>query len=190
MADTAFFAGYPRYILLPDATCLISPHNVLNSSRPMDKNIHNLVQMTSCHLFRAKPLYEPMMDNCQLDPWEHISVTFELKYNNFHTINLIEKYHLQNDCHFVSDTPDYFSGAPFHIFNQDLLLTAPTQFFYHHGDQIAVGIIQSDCLLESLNMSMVILCSRTFSIQTWSAIRMSRENNSWSPWTEWTKFCR
>ena len=103
----------------------------------------NVVQITSCHRFRAKPLYEPMMDNCQLDPWEQISVTFELKYKNFHTKNLIEKYHLQNDCHFVSDTPDDFSGAPFHIFNQDLLLTAPTQFFYHHGDQIAVGIIQS-----------------------------------------------
>ena len=28
----------------------------------------------ACHLFSAKPLSEPMLDYCQLDPWLQISV--------------------------------------------------------------------------------------------------------------------
>ena len=33
----------------------------------------SLVQVMACRLFRAKPLPEPMLVYCQLDPWEHVS---------------------------------------------------------------------------------------------------------------------
>ena len=36
----------------------------------------SLVQVMACRLFGAKPLSEPMLDYCQLNPWEHISVKF------------------------------------------------------------------------------------------------------------------
>ena len=36
-----------------------------------------LVQIMAWRLFGAKPLSEPMLDYCQLDPQEQISVTFE-----------------------------------------------------------------------------------------------------------------
>ena len=38
----------------------------------------------ACRLVGAKPLSEPMMDYCQLDPCGHISMKFWLKHNNFH----------------------------------------------------------------------------------------------------------
>ena len=33
-----------------------------------------LVQIMACHLFGAKPLSKPMLEDCQLDPWEQTSV--------------------------------------------------------------------------------------------------------------------
>ena len=36
----------------------------------------------ACRLFGAKPLSEPIMNNCELDPEEQISVKFESKHNN------------------------------------------------------------------------------------------------------------
>ena len=35
--------------------------------------------------FGAKPLYEPMLTYCHLDPVEHISVKFHLKFETFHS---------------------------------------------------------------------------------------------------------
>ena len=42
-----------------------------------------LLQVMACCLFGAKPLPEPMMTHCQLDPWEQISVKFVSKCKNF-----------------------------------------------------------------------------------------------------------
>ena len=39
-------------------------------------NIPTLVQIMACRLFGAKPLSEPMLPYCQLDPREHISLKF------------------------------------------------------------------------------------------------------------------
>ena len=36
----------------------------------------SLVQIMACRLFGAKPLSEPMLDYCQLEPWEQTSVQF------------------------------------------------------------------------------------------------------------------
>ena len=35
-----------------------------------------LVQIMACRLFDAKPLSKPMLEDCQLDPWEQMSVKF------------------------------------------------------------------------------------------------------------------
>ena len=44
----------------------------------------------ACHLFSTKPLSEPMLPNCKLDPMEHISKTFCLNFNVFIEENIIE----------------------------------------------------------------------------------------------------
>ena len=57
-----------------------------------------LVQIVACHLFSAKPLPEPVMTYCQLDPWEQSSVKFLLKLRHFHWQNCIWKCWLPS-CH-------------------------------------------------------------------------------------------
>ena len=44
-----------------------------------------LVQIMACRLDGAKPLSEPMLTYCQLDPKEHISMKFHLKLKYFHS---------------------------------------------------------------------------------------------------------
>ena len=44
----------------------------------------------------------PFRIHCQLDHWWQISITFESKYNKFHTLKLIWKCRLQNGDPFVS----------------------------------------------------------------------------------------
>ena len=44
-----------------------------------------LVQVMACRLFGAKPLPEPMLDYCQLDPWEQISVKSYSKFIYFNS---------------------------------------------------------------------------------------------------------
>ena len=44
---------------------------------------HTLVQIMACRLFGAKPLSRPMLPYCQLDPKEHISVIFYVKFKVF-----------------------------------------------------------------------------------------------------------
>ena len=39
-----------------------------------------LVQIMACRLFGAKPLSEPMLGNCQLDPWEQNPVKIQSKF--------------------------------------------------------------------------------------------------------------
>ena len=54
---------------------------VINSSPPSDACMHQwtgsaMVQVMTCRLFGVKPLPEPMLIYCQLDPLEQISVKF------------------------------------------------------------------------------------------------------------------
>ena len=52
-------------------------------------NIPTLVQLMACRLFGTKPLSQPKLPYCQLDPKEHISVKFYLKFNfSFKEIHL------------------------------------------------------------------------------------------------------
>ena len=61
----------------------------------------SLVQLMACCLFSTEPLFQTMLDYCQLSPWEHIGVKFESKYNNFYFKKSIRKCCLKNICHIV-----------------------------------------------------------------------------------------
>ena len=43
----------------------------------------SLVKVMACHLCGAKPLSEPIMTYCQLDPWKLTLVKFQTKYRSF-----------------------------------------------------------------------------------------------------------
>ena len=49
----------------------------------------------------TKPLSEPMLEYCQLDPWEQTSVKSWSKYKTFIHENASEKYRLWNGGHIV-----------------------------------------------------------------------------------------
>ena len=54
---------------------------------PRQRTGSTLVQVMACRLFGAKPLPEPMLTHCQLDPEEQTSVEFKSKYKAFHYEN-------------------------------------------------------------------------------------------------------
>ena len=59
-----------------------------NSLRPSDANmrhqpISSLLQIMACRLAGDKPLSEPILEYCQLNPWEEISVKSEAKFTHF-----------------------------------------------------------------------------------------------------------
>ena len=80
---------------------------LVNSLRLSDAYMHQearppLVQIMACCLFSTKPLSKPMLDYCQWDNWEHISMKFESKCDDFHTRKGVWKCCLEDGGHFVS----------------------------------------------------------------------------------------
>ena len=76
----------------------LRPSNAYMCHRP----IPSLVQLMACRLFSTeKPLFEPMLPYCQLDPKEYISVKFYSKFKSSHSQKCIWKCHLENGDHFV-----------------------------------------------------------------------------------------
>ena len=67
-----------------------------------------LVHIMACRLFGAKPLSEPMLDYCKLDPWEQTSVKFESKYKTFHSRKCIWKDRQQNNNCYLRRNVRYF----------------------------------------------------------------------------------
>ena len=55
----------------------------------------------ACRLFGAKPLPEPVLTYCQVDPCEQTSVKFESKCKTFQSWKCIRKCGLQKGGHFV-----------------------------------------------------------------------------------------
>ena len=60
----------------------------VNSSAPRAAYMHQwtgsaLVQIMTCRLFGAKPLPEPILTCCQLDPWKPTSVKYDIHENAF-----------------------------------------------------------------------------------------------------------
>ena len=67
---------------------------LINSSPPSAACMHQrtrleLVKVMACRLFGAKPLPEPMLDYCQPDSYEQISVNFKSELYHFHSKNCI-----------------------------------------------------------------------------------------------------
>ena len=60
-----------------------------------------LVQVMTWCRRGTKPLPEPMLDYCQLDFWEQISVKFETEFYHFHSKNAFEIVACQNGSHFL-----------------------------------------------------------------------------------------
>ena len=52
-----------------------------------------------CRLVGAKPLSEPMLEYCYLDPWEQTSVKFWSEFKHFHSRKCIWKCRLRNGVH-------------------------------------------------------------------------------------------
>ena len=66
---------------------------ILNSSPLGAAYIRQLIgsakiQIMACCLFGAKPSSKPMLDYCQLDPWEQTSVKFFIKIQKFSFIKM------------------------------------------------------------------------------------------------------
>ena len=60
-----------------------------------------LFQIMACRMDSAKPLSEPILTYYQLDPEEHISIKFDLKFKYLHSRKCVSTCHLQNGGHFV-----------------------------------------------------------------------------------------
>ena len=74
-------------------------------------NIPTLLQVMACRLFGAKPLSEPMLPYCQLDPMEHISVKYCLRFKRFHSRKCTSKWHLRNGGYFSQPQCDNSRGS-------------------------------------------------------------------------------
>ena len=75
--------------------------NFINSSRTNDACMSHKTRPSQVQKFGAKPLSELTLANCKLDPWKHISVWYESKYNNLHSLKLIWKSYLQCGSYFL-----------------------------------------------------------------------------------------
>ena len=64
--------------------------------------IPSLLQIMACRLADTKPLSEPMLEYCELDPKEHISVRFYFKFKSFLSKKCTWKCRLRNGSHFIS----------------------------------------------------------------------------------------
>ena len=83
--------------------------NQYNSSRLSEAYMHHqpgssLGHIIACRLSGAKPLSEPMLYNCQLDPKGQTSVKLYSKFNYFYSRKCIRKCCLENVTHFASDS--------------------------------------------------------------------------------------
>ena len=79
-----------------------TPNNIqlIQTGRSRSVNWPYLGQVMACHLFGTKQVPIPVLTCCQLDPQEHISVTFLLKFRYFHLWNFIWKGRPQNVSHY------------------------------------------------------------------------------------------
>ena len=94
-----------------------------------------LVQIMACRLDGAKPLSEPMLTYCQLDPKEHISMTYCLKLKYFHSRKCVWTCRLRNGGHFVQGrwVKDVVVCRMAAILSQSQPVTMPTLQWRHSG---------------------------------------------------------
>ena len=69
----------------------------------------------ACRRIGAKPLSKPMLTYCQLDPKEHISMKFNLKFKYFHSRKCVWTCRLQNGSHFVQGSTIFTFPSTLHV---------------------------------------------------------------------------
>ena len=89
-----------------DNDCIHS-QNLINSLKPSDAYMRHqprssLVQILACRVIGAKPLSEPILYYCQLDPKEQTSVKLYSNLRHFHSGKRTWKCRVGNVGHFVS----------------------------------------------------------------------------------------
>ena len=109
----------------------------------------SLVQMMACRLVGAKPLSEPMLKNCQLDPKEQNSVKIQSKFIHFHSRKCIWICRLENGSHFVSAANYFYStGTRTIIWSPQLAVNILRQ--RQNYSHFAEGIFKWICLNENV----------------------------------------
>ena len=83
-------------IMLYVALLILIFKSAINSLRPRNTYLHHqtmlpLVQIMDCRLCGTKPLSEPILPYCQLDPYEQISMNFFIEIQIFS----LKKMHLK-----------------------------------------------------------------------------------------------
>ena len=74
-----------------------------------------LVQIIASRLDGAKPLSEPILTYCQLNPKESISMKFYLKFKYFHSRKCVWTCRLRNGGHFVQGKMRKYNEAGAHF---------------------------------------------------------------------------
>ena len=82
-----------------------------------------LIRVMTCRLSGAKPLLEPMLQNCQLDPWEQSPVKFESRYKAFHSCKCVSNCRLRNGDHFVQGR--WVNALQVHVLHMHTRRTSP-----------------------------------------------------------------
>ena len=155
--DTCFWQQSPHICHLASMT---------KSSYIHQYNIPTLVQIMACRLFSTKPISEPMLAYCQLDPWEQSSVKFLSKFKYFHSRKCVWEC-LENGGPFVSASMCY-SMDQAHIWtNAGILLIGPlgtrVQWNFNRNSNI---FIQENAF-ENVVWKMVTILSRHQCVDPW-----------------------
>ena len=112
-------------------------------------NILTLVQIMACHLFSAKPLSDPMLPYCQLNPEEHLSVKTYLKFTSFHSRKCTWK------CRLPKWRPFCLCFNVLMLLGHQLAQCRPQVYIYFlHID----GLVQERCNSSALAMELRLSC--------------------------------
>ena len=127
---------WPLFCIHQNGIRAINKHSdkLVNSSPPSAAYMHKWtgsqsLQVMPASLFGAKPLPEPMLNYCQLDPSEETPVKFDSKYKTFIYENAFENFICKMvaiyskgrwvDCYRISRWPGCISAFGICSFNTD-----------------------------------------------------------------------
>ena len=153
------FTWLPR--LLWHSTELFSVDG-FNSLRPSDAYMRqltrpSLVQIMACRLVGTKPISEPTLVYCQLDPWEWTSVKYQWKLKHFHLEKCVNNRRLRNVGHLVS--------ASMYVLNNAQLASSSGNSCMNMLWINQKMLIQFLCLLSSQEFDCNIECVKHSSVE-------------------------
>ena len=82
----------------------------------------------ACRLVGAKPLSQPMLEYCQLDPWEQTSMKFQSQFIHFYSRKCIWKCRNFNRNSYIFIQENAFENV---VCKMELILSRP-QWVKHH----------------------------------------------------------